>query len=155
MKYLKELKIVLILIAVVLVLVIAQTTGKNRFKQDANNAVEAAARNNFSVSVSELKSAENDYLIVDLNDSGKAHFENSLQIPLEKLLDETNLKKLKETENKILLVSDDNSKAEKGWVILNQLGFENVFVLSTVENEEVLKYEFQPDTTKALESVSE
>ncbi len=152
---LKNLKLVILILLVILVLVIVRSTSKNLFKQDTQKAVEAVVANNFTVSVGELKNTESQYLIVDLSEGGNSQFDNSLQIPFEKLLDESNLKKLKETSNKILLVSEDDSKAEKAWVILNQLGFKNVFILSSKENPEVLKYEFQPDTSARLESVSE
>jgi len=155
MKKLKGLKIVLLALLVVLVLVIVKTTGKNRFKQDAQNVLEAVKSNNFQVTMKDLKGTENQYFIIDLTESGSAQFENSVKIPFEKLLDETTLQKLKETENKILLVSDDNSVAVKAWVILNQLDFRNVYLLTDEENGEVLRYEFKPDTTAKLESVSE
>ena len=155
MEKLKNLKIVLLVLVVVLVLVIVKSIGKTHFKQNAQNAVETVVSNNFSVSVNEFKNTETQYLIVDLNESGSVQFDNSLQIPFEKLLDESNLQKLKDAGSKILLVSDEHSKAEKAWVILNQLGIKNVFVLSDEENTEVLKYEFKPDTTARLESVSE
>jgi len=151
----KSLKIVLLVLLVVIVFVIVKSNGKNSFKQDAQNAIETVVSNNFSVSISELKTMEKDVLVVDLNESGKSQFDNSLQIPFEKLLDKSNLKKLKETENKILLVSNDISKAEKAWVILNQLGLKNVFVLSDEVTPEIFKYKFQPDTAAWLESVSE
>jgi hypothetical protein len=70
-------------------------------------------------------------------------------------LDESTLRTLKVAEKKILLVSNDNSKAEKAWVILKQLGIKNVFVLSSEDNPEELKYEFKPDTNAKLESVSD
>jgi hypothetical protein len=143
---LKGLKIVLLVLVVVLVLVIVKTTGKNRFKQDAQNVIEAVESNNFQLTLNELKGTENQYLIVDLSKSGSSQLENSIKIQFEKLLEETTLQKLKATENKILLVSDDNSVAAKAWVILNQLDFKNVYLLSDEENDEVLKYEFQPDT---------
>ena len=155
MKNLKDLKIVLIFMVVVLVLVIVRTAGKNGFNQDAKNAVKAVSNNNFSISLNELKTNEKDYLIVDLSESVSVQYKNHLQIPLENLIDKINLQKLKETKNKILLFSDNDSKAEKAWVILNQLGFENVFVLLNDEIIEVFKYEFQPDTAVKLESVAE
>jgi len=155
MKYLKDIKIVLLLLAVALVLVIVKSNGKNRFKQDVQMAIETAISGNFSVPVNELKGNENQYLIVELNDSGETRFDNSLQIPFEKLLDESILKRLKKNENKILLVSEDILKAEKAWIILNQLGIENVFVLSNEKNAEVFKYKFHPDNAARLKSVSE
>jgi hypothetical protein len=46
------------------------------------------------------------------------------------------------------------STASKAWVILNQLGYQNVVVLSPEENPEQLKYKFQPDTMVRLEQDS-
>jgi len=86
---------------------------------------------------------------------GQKQFKGSIHIPFENLLEESSIQKIKEAENKILLYSDDNSLAIKAWVILNQMEFKNMFVLSNEKNPEVLKYEFQPDTAVRLESVSE
>lgn len=152
---LSNLKIVLLVLAVVLVLVLVKTVGKNGFKLDAKTAIEAMNSNNFIISSKELENNKTHYLIVNLGESGFPKFENSIKIPFEKLLDEKNLQKLKETENKILLISTDNSIAIKAWVILNQLNFKNIFILSNEENPEFLKYEFQPDTVSRLESDSE
>jgi hypothetical protein len=124
---LKGLKIVLLILLIALTLVIVRSTGKNRFKQDARNAIEAASDNNFFVSLNDFKKDEKQYLVVDLSESGSSQFENSIKIPFEKLLDENTLQQLK-TESKILLFSGDNSAAVRAWVILNQLGFKNVFV---------------------------
>jgi hypothetical protein len=151
MEKLKGLKVVLLFLLVVFVLVMVKITSKNGFKQEAREAIEAVESNNFQVTGEELKGIENQYLIVDLTKTGSAPFENSVKIPFEKLLEESSLEKLKSTENKILLVSNDNSVAVKAWVILNQLDFKNVFVLSDEENPEVLKYEFKSDTTATLE----
>jgi hypothetical protein len=151
MKQLKGLKIVLIFLLVVLALVIVRTTGKNRFKQDAQDVIETVKSNNFSIDLKDLKVTENQYLIVDLSKSDSVRFKNSVKIPFEKLLEETTFHKLKATENKILLVSDDNSVSAKAWVILNQLDFRNVYILTDEENAEILKYEFQPDTSARIE----
>lgn len=146
MKKFKELKIVLVILLVVLVLVIVKTTGKNRFNYDAKDAIEAVAGNDILVSFNEFKATENQFSVVDLSESASVQFENSLKIPFEKLVEESNIQKLKEIQGKILLVSTDNSQTAKAWVILKQMGLKNVFVLANDENPEVLKYEFQPDT---------
>lgn len=155
MEKMKSLKIVLLVLAVVLVLVIIKTVGKNGFKQDAKSTIEAVNSKNFMISVNDLGKNKSEYLIVEMDESGSQRFENSLKISFEKLLDESNLQKLKDSDKKIILVSADISTVSKAWVILNQLDFENVFVLSEDENPEVLKYEFQPDTAARLESNSE
>lgn len=158
MKVLKDLKLVLLILLAIVVLVIIRSSGKNRFNADSKNVIETIKDNNFWVSENELQENESQFLVVDLNqsdNSGQFIFKSSIKIPFENLLEESSLQRLKEAKNKILLYSDDNSFAVKAWVILNQLEFENVFVLSNNENPEVLKYEFQPDTLARLESVSE
>jgi hypothetical protein len=150
-----NLKTVILILFVVLILVIAKLVGKSGFKQDAADVVEAVSSENYMVLANDLKNAETQYLVVELNESSSPQFENSIHITFEKLLNESTLQKLKDTGNKILLVSADNSTAAKAWAILNQLNFKNVFVLSSEENPEVLKYEFQPGTAAKLESNSE
>jgi hypothetical protein len=149
MEKLKGLKIVLLVLLIAITLVIVRSTGKNRFKQDARNAIEAVSGNKFSVSFNDFKKDEKQYLVVDLSESGSSQFENSIKIPFEKLFDENTLQQLK-TENKILLFSGDNSAAVRAWVILNQLDFKNVLVFLNEENAEVLKYKFQPDSAGVL-----
>jgi hypothetical protein len=144
-----------LVLAAVLALVLVKSVLNNGFKQDVATAVEAVSSKNYMILPNDLKHAEKQYLIIDLEESGSSRFENSVKISFEKLLEDSSLEKLKEAESKILLVSTDNSVAAKAWVILNQLDFENVFILSNEENPEVLKYEFQPDTAAKLESVSE
>jgi hypothetical protein len=149
MEKLKGLKIVLLVLLIAITLVIVRSTGKNRFKQDARNAIEAVSGNKFSVSFNDFKKDEKQYLVVDLSESGSSQFENSIKIPFEKLFDENTLQQLK-TESKILLFSGDNSAAVRAWVILNQLDFKNVLVFLNEENAEVLKYKFQPDSAGVL-----
>lgn len=148
MEILKNFKIVLLILLAVLVLVIVRSVRKNTFKQDVQDIIAAVESNNFQVNKEELKGIENQYLIVDLTESGSVPYENSVKIPFKKMLEESSLEKFKATESKILLVSDDNSVAVKAWVILNQLDFRNVFVFSDEENMEVLNYEFKPDTVR-------
>ena len=151
MEKIKSLKIVLLVLFVVAILVIVRTTNKNRFKQDAQNAVETVVSDNLLVTTNDLKKNENQYLVVVLDETESLPYKNSLKINFDKLLEDSSLQKLKETKSKILLASTDNSKAVKAWVILNQLAYKNVFVLTSEENPEVLKYKFQPDTTAEIE----
>lgn len=150
MEKIKSLKIVLLVLFVVAILVIVRTN-KNRFNQDAQNAVETVVSDNLIVTANDLKKNENQYLVVVLDETESLPYKNSLKINFDKLLEDSSLQKLKETKSKILLASTDNSKAVKAWVILNQLAYKNVFVLTSEENPEVLKYKFQPDTTAEIE----
>lgn len=158
MNVIKNLKIVLLILGVVVILVVVKSIGKNRFKHDAKYSIEEIRYNNFTVGLSDFEKNKSDYLLVNLKTESnpeQVKSENSIDIPFEKLLDEPSIQKLRESDKKLLLFSDDNSSAEKAWIILDQMDFKNVFVLVTQENPEVLKYEFQPDTMARLESDSE
>jgi len=69
-------------------------------------------------------------------------------------LDKANQTILKESKDEIILYSADVSTTAKVWVILNQLGFKKLLILSPDEQPEVFKYKFQPDTTVRLENDS-
>jgi hypothetical protein len=88
----------------------------------------------------------------DLPDS--VQVEHSIKIPFENLLDQTNRKILEGVNGDLILYSVDVATASKAWVILNQMGFKNVFILYAGGNTEELKYKFQPDTTARLEQDS-
>ncbi|NQU51921.1 MAG: rhodanese-like domain-containing protein [Bacteroidetes bacterium] len=154
MTKLKSLGFVILLIAITLILVIARNSNKNLFKKDAQYAIDVATKSINSISAVELKKLSPQYLIVDLNTANNynsSQFQNSINIPFKNVLDKTNRKVLGKAKGEIVLFSNDVSTASKAWVILNQLGFENVFILRSEENPEVFKYKFQPDTSAKLE----
>lgn len=149
MKYIKSLGLIIVILSIILVLVLIRTSNKNLFKQDSQDAIEAAKNGDNSISLEEIKNHSSEYLVVDLsakNKSNSTQFTNSINIPFETLLNKDSQKRLKETKSKIVLFSNDISNASKAWVILNQLGYQNIVILQNEENEEVLKYKFQPVT---------
>lgn len=158
MEKLKDLKWIILIVLVIAVLVIVRVTNSGGFKGDAREAVATIASGDFLVSVNEYNQNKEAFQVVTLvqsENSDPFQFENSIDIQFEKLLEEPAIQELKETQIKILLVSTDNSQTSKAFVILNQMGFKNVFVLSTGENPEVLKYKFQPGLVSNQKSVSE
>ncbi|MDB4581981.1 rhodanese-like domain-containing protein [Draconibacterium sp.] len=149
MKQLKSFISVFITLLIILVFVFARTSNKNLFKQDSIRAIEASRNGNNAISSSGLENLSAPYIVINLSNSEVSNTfqsQNIINIPFENLLDKTNQKILNDAEGKIVLYSKDVSIASKAWVILNQLNFENVFILESEEDSEVLKYKFQPDT---------
>lgn len=154
MTILKSLGSVILIITVILILVIARTSNKNLFKQEAQFAIDVATKSINSISVANLKKLSPQYVVVDLNSSlnyNTSQFQNSINIPFKNLLNKGNRKILDGTKGEIVLFSEDVSTAAKAWVILNQLGFKDVLILNLDKNQEVFKYKFQPDTSAKLE----
>ena len=142
----KNITWILGVLLVLFVLVLVRTFNPNLFKRNVSEALTTE----MTVSVQELSELNDNYNIVEL-DTENQRFPNSLVLPFNQLLEKENKEKLSSFDGKILLYSSDISTSSKAWVILNQLGFDRVYILSNEENPEVLKYKFQPDTTIRLE----
>ena len=154
MTRLKSLGFVILIITIILILIIARTSNKNLFKQDAQFAIDVATKSINSISVADLKKLSPQYVVVDLNAAdnyNSTQFQNSINIPFENLLNKGNRKFLDKAKGEIVLFSKDVSTTSKAWVILNQLNFKDVLILNLDENREVFKYKFQPDTSAKLE----
>ena len=157
MKQLKSLRYIFLFLVIILVLVLVRSLNPNLFKQDPVNAVEATQNNTNSITLAQLELLKTQYLVINLGSGGRFDsmtIKNSVNIPVENLLDKTNMAILKQSKDEIILYSADGSTAAKAWVILNQLGFKRLFILTPEENTEVFKYKFQPDTTVRLENDS-
>lgn len=158
MNKLKNIIVVGVILLTLLVLVILRSTNKNLFKQDVNSAIEKAKDGSNLLSAEELKVHPNSFLVINLdkvNTPKSWSVEKVIAISPENILDENNRKILKEVNGDLILYSAEAAKSAKVWVILNQLGFQKVYILTAEANPEVLKYKFQPDTTARLEEVSE
>jgi len=151
MKKIKELAFVIAVLLVVAALVFARVTNKNRFSAGTENITETLKITPVFVQPDGLQL--NDYLVVELGENpGGEKIQSSIKVAFERLTDK-NFRKQLETAGKKILLTGDEMQTAKAWVILNQLGIKNVFVLTNDENPEVLKYKFQPDIKVGLESV--
>jgi len=157
MDQLKKFKIVILVLVVLLILVIVRNSNQHIFKQEVKTALESVQNNSNLLSPDQLLQLKSKWLVVNIgadNLPDSLRIENSIKLPFENLLDGANLKILEEVEGDLILYSSDTATASKAWVILNQLGFKNIFILNLEENPEELKYKFQPDTTARLEQDS-
>ena len=157
MQQLKNLKFVILIIVVLLILVIIRISDRNLFKQDVKSAIEATLNNSNVLSPDQLHQLKGPWMVVNIGNSDlpdSIHVEHSMKIPFENLLVQTNRKILEGVDGKLILYSADVATASKAWVILNQMGFKNAFILNTGENPEEIKYKFQPDKTARLEQDS-
>jgi hypothetical protein len=146
MKNFKELALVIGLLLVVAALVFAHTINKNRFSESTQHIAETIKNEPAFVEAGNLKSE--DYFVVELVENpNEGKFSSTVKVTFEGLTDK-NFRKQLDTSGKKILLTGEESQTAKAWVILNQLGIENLFILTDKENPELLRYTFKPDTTK-------
>lgn len=157
MSLLKKLTGILLILMGLLVLVVRRNSDPNVFREPVRKALETTQGNGNLITRDQLKLLSGSYLVIDLR-SATSHdtiqFQHRMQIPFEKILDRANRNVLDQTKGNLILYSDDVAIASKAWVILNQLGYKNLLILTSNDNAEELKYKFQPDTTARLEQDS-
>ncbi|MEK7719499.1 MAG: hypothetical protein AAB347_07800 [Bacteroidota bacterium] len=154
MNRIKSLKIIILVIGILLILVIIRISDQNVFKEKAKTAVEAARNNSNLITVSQLKKLTTPYLIIDIGSEPRPdslQFKHTVKITFSQLLDKANRKVLDDARGELIIYADDVATASRAWVILNQLGYKNLRMLTFENNPEELKYKFQPDTTARLE----
>lgn len=157
MSLMKNLMSILMIIMGLLVLVVSRNSDPNIFKEPVGKALEATQNNGNLITPDQVKLLSGSYLVIDLRSvAGRdsIQFQHRMQIPFEKILDRENRYVLDQTKGDLILFSDDAATASKAWVILNQLGYKNLRILTSNTNPEELKYKFQPDTTARLEQDS-
>lgn len=151
MKKIKELAFVIAVLLVVAALVFARATNKNRFSAKTVNIAETLKSTPVIVQPDGLQF--NDYLVVELGDNPDGEkIPSSIKIIFAGLTDKTFRKQL-ETAGKKILLTGDELQASKAWVILNQMGIKNVFILNEKAKPELLRYTFVPDTTKTSANI--
>jgi hypothetical protein len=152
MNKIKSLGFVFISLAILLVLIVIRANNKNLFRNNTSSAIIAGLNN--SISFAELNTLDEKTVIFQFNNSKNLNsFTGKKVYPIsyENLLDKETREILDNAEGSVLLFAENIEVSSKALILLNQLGYKQVFILVQEENHEVLKYKFQPDTTARLE----
>ena len=153
MKHLRPYRLVIFIVLPIVILVLVRSLVPGRFKPDANKLAEVSYTGANLLNQEQVSALSTKPLIVKLGNEEAGQISPSsdtLFIAAGLLLDKENLKAIHAHRGPVLLVSDDPSITAKAWMILSQMGFRDLFVLSEKDSNEVLKYKFQPDTTAGI-----
>ena len=149
----KKIAPIIIILIILTFLVISRSNNKNRFRENVENAVSEIKKGNYAVTSENLGITIKDYKIINLGNENSFDLltpENSVNISFAELNEPETLQKLKTFSFNCVLYSEDESELAKAWIILNQLGIENLFILINTENDDLLKYNFITDTLKNI-----
>lgn len=147
----KRLRGVLIIAVLILVLMVVKRSCESRWPGDAGEAARALALRTAFIKPGDLLSLGGEIHLLMLEGAGPdsltASFPSEL-VTLEGLAGEASGEKFSAEGKKWVLVAPHQATAVQGWVILQEAGVREVYILGPYPpGGEVLKYQFRPDTT--------
>lgn len=153
MKHLRPYLPVILIVLPVIVLVFIRLYAPGGFKPDAHKLAETSFTGTNLLNSEQVDALGSKPLIVKFVNKDASQIKSSpdtLFIAADRLLDKGNLKTLHTHHGPVLLVSDNPAISAKAWMILSQMGFRDLFILTEKDSNEVLKYKFRPDTTAGI-----
>ncbi|MFO7370797.1 MAG: hypothetical protein R6X09_11055 [Bacteroidales bacterium] len=132
--------LVVILVAVIAMMLIG-SSGNGCFRHDAAKWAQPAIDQTNIITKIQLEKLSGNILQVDLSDQGNQlkDDQGTISIPASAILEQENLRKLRDHEGNIVLASDDRALSARIWMLLSQMGYENLYVLDEDTGNEVLK----------------
>jgi hypothetical protein len=152
MNPIRQYGIIFFAVLTVVILVLMRSSSTGHFKQNARKLAEASFTNSNIMFREKLGTLGSTSLIIDLSDHGKllkAYPAGTVNIPFRSLLEKAGQKVMREHKGPVLLYSEDPGASAKAWMLLSEMGYRNLFILTDEPDNEVMKYKFLPDTSQA------
>jgi hypothetical protein len=149
MELLKNYKVVISVVLIVLVLVIIRSAGINHFKSDAKKWAEPSFNKSNAITPDQVKLLKGDDLVINLDKdlTFTGTIQGDLQnISADSILSKKHLYTILKHEGPVLLLSSDPGLSARIWMVLSQMGCKNIYILTSSTDNEVLKYKFHPES---------
>lgn len=149
MEIIKQYKTVIFVVTPILIFVLIRAFGSDHFMTDAKKlAGPSFSRSNIIV-FDKASQLPGEKLLINLEKNVIKHnlSETTVKkISPDSILYKENIRLLRRHKGPVILISSEIAVSVRIWMILSQMGVENLFVFSDDPDPEVLKYEFRPDT---------
>jgi len=149
MDLIKKHKAVIAVVLPILILVLIRSFSANHFKSDAKKWADPSVMRSNIIIREQTRTLSGEKLIINLikGDSFRNSLSlNELNIPADSILIKNNLNTIRKHSGPVLLFSKESALSARVWMVLSQMGYKNIFILTDNADNEVLKYKFRPDT---------
>jgi hypothetical protein len=143
----KKNKAVIIIVGLLLVLILMRSTGMDHFRNDAKKWAEPSVNQSNLITADRLKNFPAP-LIISLDKSlNKEEFTGKIDnIPADSVLNNENIRKILKYEGPVVILSLDPGLSARIWMLLSQMGRDELYILTENAENEVLKFDFQADS---------
>jgi hypothetical protein len=148
MEILKQLKFVILLVFVLIILVLFRLGGKDNFKPGADKFARPSVTRTNIIAADRIETLKGEKILINLISGEKKPVDiaiKTIEIPANEVLNKEYISVLRNHKGPILLYSPDNGLSARIWMLLSQMGFSNLYIVSDSDRE-TFKNEFRPDT---------
>ena len=149
MELLKNYKVIITIVLIVLVLVVIRSAGVNHFKSDAKKWAGPSFIQSNAITPEQVKLLKGNNLAIclDKDPSTIGGITGDLQnISADSILSKEHLSTILKHDGPVLLLSSDPGLSARIWMVLSQMGRKNIYILTSSTDNEVLKYKFRPES---------
>jgi hypothetical protein len=145
----RKYKVVIAVVLPVLILVFLRSVGTNHFKADAKNLAEPSLNRSNIISMDMIGTLPGKKLIINLGEKANSLNEKScaeVKINPDSVLSSKSISLISRYDGPVLLSSSEPSVSARVWMVLSQMGYTNIYILTADSDYEVIKNKFRPDT---------
>jgi 3-mercaptopyruvate sulfurtransferase SseA len=138
MKLLKQYWLILLILLPVTVLVLIRSLNSNSFRYDAVKWASPSADGSNLLTPDQVAGAGEGALLILLGDEAEAPARfagQTVVISPADISGKENLKMIRKNEGPVILTSDDGSVAARVWMVLSEMGTENVYIVSDSDSD--------------------
>ena len=149
MNLLNRYKTVAVVVIPILILVLIRSLSINSFRNDAKKWAEPSFKRSNILGREEIMTLSGEILIINLNGENSGINETTaeeINIPPESVLSKNHLSTIRRHYGPVFLFSSESAVSARIWMILSQMGFRNIYILTNSTDNEVFKNKFRPDT---------
>jgi hypothetical protein len=149
MEIIKRYKEVIAVVLTVLILVLIRSFGTGHFKSDFTKWAEPSLTRTNVITAEQAGSLTGNKLLIclDKKAAGMTGLTQDAQYtPPDSILTGKYLNNIRKHSGPVLLYSSDTEVSARIWMILSQMGYMNIFILTDDADIEVYKNKFRPDT---------
>lgn len=149
MNHLKEYKAEIIALLLLITLILFRSIGVNHFERDAEKWAEPSVQRSNLILPKQAAVLTGEKLLIRLG-AGPTEAEGfavkTITIAPDSLFSKKILTKIRKNKGPVILSSPETAVGARAWMILSQMGYRYIFLLSSDPETETFTHEFRPET---------
>jgi hypothetical protein len=130
MKYLKEIKIIIGIVLLLLALILIRSTGMNHFQPDAGKHAGMSVNRANILTGASFASLTGDKLLIALDSASIIQGVEIQPIQPASILAKNNLRHIMKHKGPVIISSSSSAKSARIWMLLSQMGRDDLYILS-------------------------